>query len=434
MLGESAMPVAKSRCIGSSSLTYWIVLGFCLYGIQRIPADALVRGAPEGNGKALLRAQLNQARLDRAKADEKIRRLEKQLFGDIGTDDPADFGESSSRSSQSDLKKKLLEKLQKARGLEASIRKSAQKALRSQPQRDESGKGCDWIAGIRLAWTSPPTVREVKPDVQKHFPRPVESGDLLHEIDGISVSGLNRQDILSLLANFTGSIVFGGESHKRAIIESAKDALERGPQKDAKCSEGQNWIWGFLFAWTSPPVIRDVKPEVQQHFPNPVNPGDVLNRIDGKLVSGLSREEVLKLLLNYQGSIGFRMGNDMDDDVRKSAQDALQSGPLEDIESGMGCNWIGGILLAWTSPPTVREVKPEVQRHFPRPISAGDVLHSVDGEEVELLSRDEILHALRDFDGQLSFRSLRSIADLLRGLGDLRRGHSGQLPLATLVR
>ena len=51
----------------------------------------------------------------------------------------------------------------------------------------------------------------------------------------------------------------------------------------------------------------------------------------------------------------------------------------------------------------VREVKPAVQRHFPRPISAGDVLFSVDGEGVELMSRDEILHALCDFDGQFSF-------------------------------
>eukprot|EP00435_Cladocopium_sp_Y103_P033690 s3579_g8.t1 len=420
------MQPPKSRCIGSSSRGFLIFLGFCcLYGIQRIPGagDALVRGASEGNGKAALRAQLKLARLERARAEEKIRRLEEQLFGDIGTDDSSDFGESSS-SSRSDLTEMLWEKLRQevGHGFHASIRKSAQKALRSQPEPDESGKGCDWIAGIRLAWTSPPTVREVKPDVQEHFPRPIESGDLLGEIDGISVAGLNRQDALTLLANFKGRIGFKGPSNEREIRESARVALERGPQKDAQCSEGQNWIWGFLFAWTSPPVVRDVKPEVQKHFPNPVNPGDVLNQIDGKLLSGLSREEVLKLLLNYQGSIGFRMGNEMDDDVRKSAQDALQSGPLEDIESGKGCNWIGGILLAWTSPPVVREVKPAVQRYFPRPISAGDVLHSVDGEEVELMSRDDILHALRNFDGQLSFRSQKSmadLADLLGGLGDL---------------
>ena len=76
----------------------------------------------------------------------------------------------------------------------------------------------------------------------------------------------------------------------------------------------------------------------------------------------------------------------MDEDVRKSAQDALQHGPQEDAESGKGCDWIGGILLAWTSPPVVRDVKPEVQKHFPQPISPGDILCQIDGKHVRGLN------------------------------------------------
>ena len=311
-------------------------------------------------------------------------------------------------------------------GFPGSIRQSAQEALRDGPQQRHDNHwtgstGCNWIGGIRLAWTSPPTVQEVQRHVQEHFPRPIQPGDSLSKVDGKSVKGLSRQDILGLLRKFKGNIGFKRGSHDMAIRESAKHALKKGPEKDAEHSEGQNWIWGFLFAWTSPPVVREVQPEVQQHFPNPVNPGDVLHQVDNKLVGKLSREEILKLLVKYKGSIGFQSRHG--DDYRKSAQDALQHGPQEDAESGKGCDWIGGILLAWTSPPVVRDVKPEVQKHFPRPISPGDVLNSVDGEQVGHKSRDEILRAFVHFDGQLGFRSKHAteigLTDLLRRLGDL---------------
>ncbi|CAK9112208.1 unnamed protein product [Durusdinium trenchii] len=108
----------------------------------------------------------------------------------------------------------------------------------------------------------------------------------------------------------------------------------------------------------------------------------------------------------------------MDADLRKCAQEALDNGPDEDEQSESGCNWIGGILLAWTSPPVVRDVKASVQKNFRRPISPGDVLHSVSGQEVENMSRADILRALTRFDGGLGFRAKQaaniSLADLLR--------------------
>ncbi|CAE7705426.1 unnamed protein product [Symbiodinium necroappetens] len=254
------------------------------------------------------------------------------------------------------------------------------------PEADEqSRKGSNWIGGIQLAWTSPPTVRKVKSHVQEHFPRPIEPGDTLSEIDGSAVDGRSRREILGFLRKFKGSLGFkrglSHKSHTEAVRESAKEAWRSGPEEDSQHpSEGQNWIWGFLLAWTSPPVVRDVKPEVQEHFPNPVSPGDFLHQVDGKRVENMSRTEVLKLLQKYSGRIGFRSGNN--EDFRKSAQEALRSGPQEDSESGKGCDWIGGILLAWTSPPVVRDVKPGMQKHFEKPIAAGDVLHAVDGTRV----------------------------------------------------
>ena len=398
---------------------------------------------------AVLRAQLELARAERARADEKIRRLERQLLGEAGASKSSKSSKSKSSEALAetsdssgaeasdghsqaedetpkspnagDLGEMFLDMLMEGigDGFPASIRQSAQEALRDGPQQrhdDHStgSAGCNWIGGIRLAWTSPPTVQEVQRHVQEHFPRPIQAGDSLSKVDGKSVKGLSRQDILGLLRKFKGSIGFNRGSHDVAIRESAKHALKKGPEKDAEYSEGQNWIWGFLFAWTSPPVVREVKPEVQQHFPNPVNPGDVLHQVDNKLVGKLSREEILKLLVKYKGSIGFNAGSGMDDDVRKSAQDALQHGPQEDAESGKGCDWIGGILLAWTSPPVVRDVKPEVQKHFPRPISPGDILRQIDGKHVRGLNREEILRLLQDFKGSIGFKNGSDMDDDVR--------------------
>ncbi|CAE7335083.1 unnamed protein product, partial [Symbiodinium microadriaticum] len=357
--------------------------------------------------KAVLLAQLELARAERAQADDKIRRLEKQLFG---TEHSSESEKSASESDSEDVGEMLFDKLLEGLGddFPASIRKSAQEAAQDGPEADEqSRKGSNWIGGIQLAWTSPPTVRKVKSHVQEHFLRPIKPGDSLSEIDGSAVDGLSRREILGFLRKFKGSLGFkrglSHKSHKEAVRESAKEAWRSGPEEDSQHpSEGQNWIWGFLLAWTSPPVVRDVKPEVQEHFPNPVSPGDFLHQVDGKRVESMSRKEVLKLLQKYSGRIGFRSGNT--EDFRKSAQEALRSGPQADAESGKGCDWIGDILLAWTSPPVVRDVKPGMQKHFEKPIAAGDVLHAVDGTRVHNLSRQQILQLLEHHKGSLCFK------------------------------
>ena len=166
------------------------------------------------------------ARAERAKADEKIQRLEKKLFGALdgvsSSEDDSGSSESESEasetsqasdasdaSSQGDLGERFLDRLLAGvgDGFPAAIRQSAQEALASGAQEDEEcKKGCNWIGGIRLSWTSPPTVREVKRHVQEHFPRPIKPGDALRKVDGKSVDGLNRREILGLLRKFKGSV------------------------------------------------------------------------------------------------------------------------------------------------------------------------------------------------------------------------------------
>lgn len=211
-----------------------------------------------------MRAQLERARAERAKV-EQIRRLKNQLRGMDGSDS----GESDSMS-EADLKESILDMIMRGVGdsFPLSIRESAAEALRDGPQPDkECRAGCNWVGGIRFAWTSPPTVREVKQHVHQHFPRPIQPGDSLREIDGKSVDGLSRREILRLARRFKGNIGFRA-NHEETIRESAKDALKRGPQQDAEYAEGQNWIWvssllGHLHQrFVRSPKFKSISPSV----------------------------------------------------------------------------------------------------------------------------------------------------------------------------
>lgn len=210
----------------------------------------------------MLRAK-ELARAKRARADEKIQRLERQLWSEAdsepetGDTSDASAEDGNARNSQQShdaprqaVGERFLDLLQGVGdGFPTSIRESAQEALRDGPQPDDDcRKGCNWIGGIRLAWTSPPAVREVNRHVQEHFARPIQPGDPLDKIDGKSVKGLSRQEILGL------SIGFKREGNDKAMRDSAKDALEKGPQHDAesvraKIGLGASFSLGHLLQW-----------------------------------------------------------------------------------------------------------------------------------------------------------------------------------------
>ena len=309
-----------------------------------------------------------------------------------------------------------------SQGFDASLRESARVALQNAAQDDPLSQvdaGCDWCGGVLLAWTSPPEVREVKPEVQKHFRRPIEPGDLLASVDGTDVCGMQREDILELMAKFKGSLSFDSvDAFQKALRESARQALQSGPQGHplSQAGQGCDWCGGVLIEWTSPPEVRDVKPEVQQHFPSPVKPGDQLSSVDDRDVRDMRREEILELMANFKGSVGFAAGDAFGITLRESARKALKNAAQDDRLSQVdaGCDWCGGVLLAWTSPPEVREVKPEVQKHFRRPIEPGDRLASVDGTDVCGMQREEILELMAKFKGSLSFKSVNAFQKALR--------------------
>ena len=289
------------------------------------------------------------------------------------------------------------------------MRESARKALQMGPQEDPQSQaeaGCDWCGGILIAWTSPPEVREVKPEVQQHFPRPLEPGDILASVDGEDVSNLKREEVLTLMAKSKEGLGFKDDPFCKSLRHSAQKALQMGPQEDpqSQAEAGCDWCGGILIAWTSPPEVREVEPEVQQHYPRPVEPGDMLSSVDGTDVHKLQREEVLTLMAKSKQGLGFAHADPLGKSLRLSAQKALQMGPQEDPQSQAGCDWCAGILIAWTSPPEVRAVIPEVQQHLPRPIAPGDHLVMVDGTDVRNLQRDDILMRFASFEGSVSFR------------------------------
>mmetsp|Transcript_1618 Transcript_1618/g.1972 ORF Transcript_1618/g.1972 Transcript_1618/m.1972 type:complete len:191 (-) Transcript_1618:9-581(-) len=181
-------------------------------GGKKLQKHQIPKNSKEAD-RAVLRAKLELARAKRARADEKIQRLEHQLWSEADhSAETSDGSEaetsdaSASRNSQEsdapgqaprqaahgqaglDVRERFLDMLLQGvgDGFPTSIRESAQEALRDGPQTDDGcRKGSNWIGGIRLAWTSPPVVREVKRHVQEHFPRPIQPGDPLNEIDGI---------------------------------------------------------------------------------------------------------------------------------------------------------------------------------------------------------------------------------------------------------
>ncbi|CAE7321405.1 unnamed protein product [Symbiodinium natans] len=287
----------------------------------------------------------------------------------------------------------------------ASMWLSAHQALEGESLPDlECAEGSDWLAGMRLAWTKPPVVRELSAESMRHFPG-LTVGDHLLEVDGTEVPGLTRGQILELLADLKGDmrLLPKGSFRLWLIQKDARKALQSGPEEDPESqgSGGCDWCGGILIAWAAPPFVRDITPEAHAAFSEPVHPGDVLTQVDDADVRGMGRKATLELLAAMKQSITF---------MAASRHRFMQSVALrapEDEES-----WIGGLLIHWTSPPVVKEVYPEFQGFYEQPVSQGDRLASVHGTDVEGMDRAAILGLLSIYPESFSLRFLT--AHLLR--------------------
>ncbi|CAE7396337.1 unnamed protein product, partial [Symbiodinium sp. CCMP2456] len=119
---------------------------------------------------------------------------------------------------------------------------------------------------------------------------------------------------IALLASLAESLArrcFLGEAASSARQQSsvrrfAEKASRRGPRALVHHPEGHNWIGGLDMIWTSPPMVRRVKPHLQQICE--VKTGDRLVSVGDEPTESLEREEVLKLLSGRPSGLNFMSG------------------------------------------------------------------------------------------------------------------------------
>ena len=126
-------------------------------------------------------------------------------------------------------------------------------------------------------------------------------------------------------------------------------------------------------------------------FPD-ILPGDVLSKIDGRVVWELERKRILEQMASMNGRLSFikPVYYMHIQAIRKDAQKALQTEPDNSSES---LDWIAGILIRWSSPAEVQEVLPDVREFYPA-LSPGSRLQSVYGTGVCEMERADVLHLL----------------------------------------
>ena len=172
-------------------------------------------------------------------------------------------------------------------------------ALQSGPEEDPESQGsggCDWCGGILIAWAAPPFVRDITPEAHAAFSEPVHPGDVLTQVDDADVRGMGRKATLELLAAMKQSITFMAASRHRFMQSVALRAPE----------DEESWIGGLLIHWTSPPVVKEVYPEFQGFYEQPVSQGDRLASVHGTDVEGMDRAAILGLLSIYPESFSLR--------------------------------------------------------------------------------------------------------------------------------
>ncbi|CAE7231176.1 unnamed protein product [Symbiodinium sp. CCMP2592] len=88
-----------------------------------------------------------------------------------------------------------------------SVRRFAEKALSRGPRGlEDHPEGHNWIAGMDMIWTTPPTVRAVKPHLQQICE--VEPKARLVSVDDEPTEGLGREEVLKLLSGSASVLNF----------------------------------------------------------------------------------------------------------------------------------------------------------------------------------------------------------------------------------
>ncbi|CAE7939564.1 unnamed protein product [Symbiodinium sp. KB8] len=116
--------------------------------------------------------------------------------------------------------------------------------------------------------------------------------------------------VIALLASLAIKCFLGKAASPAQVRSSvrrfAEKALRRGPRALLDYPEGHNWIGGLDMIWTSPPMVRRVKPHLQQI--SDFEPGDRLVSVGDQPTEALRREEVLQLLSGSNSGLAFMKG------------------------------------------------------------------------------------------------------------------------------
>jgi len=243
----------------------------------------------------------------------------------------------------------------------------------------------EWVGGLRLLWSKPPTVLELSAGTESLATGKVDVGDLLVRIQGQDISTATRAEVLKLIIA-GGQMALEDGNYESKFRASAAIALER-PQSDPE------WIGPFQFTWSSWPRLLEVLPAGHSHVQQEVGQRDLLLSVDGCELQTGEREDVLRKFMYSKGQLSFASGR-FERDLRDAAAMALSN------SDGIA-NQLGPITLHWTKPPTVLWIADYAQNYFRCPLRPGDQLIQVNGEALNAATRQRVLSLLSEFDGRL---------------------------------
>jgi len=252
----------------------------------------------------------------------------------------------------------------------------------------EAAEDPEWIGPVLLSWSSPcPTLLRVHPDFVHHFQRIPNDGDIVHGCSGVPLDGCSRTRILQIICDSEATLDICPaqlmQLHRAAaaLLTTCPDL----PEDDGV--PAIEWVGPLRLVWTQPPTIVDTLPQAGKIFRGRPSPGDRIHKLNGKLIQGMTRREVLDGL--KAGGIEIEGGGVRGRFRAAAALLLAEPGP------GAQADWLGPVKLGWqTKPPRVMHAKPEALLYFPEPLGQGDQLVAVDGQPTGHLDRRGVLKLL----------------------------------------
>jgi len=212
------------------------------------------------------------------------------------------------------------------------------------------------------------------------------TGDGGGEDLGATVSRLAREAGVDL-----SSGDLSGEGGIRTYLQMQKD-MKKAAEDALLVQREYDAIGPFVFSWNPCKVVA-VEDFAANMFSEKVKEGDSLAQVGGRMCDNLSREEILRLLVQHPGNIGFARGRSMEH--RRALTDGARQALLREAPQ-TGSEWVGPLRVWWRKPATVVEAAPEAHTLFRKPIDPGSWFVKIDGKSVLEAGRDQVLQLLQE--------------------------------------